>query len=98
MSITFTSGLSKPSGILDKPGNLERPEFGTLYGFDAPQEGPLFDPDLIFPTIQVFDNESEFIDSTDAPEYTIVHAKDTDKLYVWDGIGWYLYSNDSIVT
>ena len=36
MSITFTSGFSKPSAILDKPGNLERPEFGTLYGFDAP--------------------------------------------------------------
>ena len=38
MSITFTSGLSKPSGIIAKPGNLKRPEFGTLYGFDAPQE------------------------------------------------------------
>ena len=38
MSITFTSGLSKPSAILAKPGNLERPKFGTLYGFDAPQE------------------------------------------------------------
>jgi len=38
MSITFTSGFSKPSAILDKPGNLERPEFGTLYVFDAPQE------------------------------------------------------------
>ena len=38
MSITFTSGISKPSAILDKPSNLERPEFGTLYGFDAPQE------------------------------------------------------------
>ena len=38
MSITFTSGFSKPSAILAKPGNLERPEFGTLYGFDAPQE------------------------------------------------------------
>jgi hypothetical protein len=40
MSITFTSGLSKPSAILDKPGNLERPEFGTLYGFDAPPPAP----------------------------------------------------------
>ena len=38
MSITFTSGLSKPSGVIAKPGNLERPEFGTLYGFDVPQE------------------------------------------------------------
>lgn len=37
MSITFTSGLSKPSGVLDKPGSIERPAFDTLYGFDAPQ-------------------------------------------------------------
>ena len=54
----------------------------------------VFDPDLTFPTIQVFDTESEFIDQTDAPDYTIVHAKDTDKLYVWDGNAWYIYNND----
>jgi hypothetical protein len=36
MSITFTSGFIKPNTVLDKPGNLERPEFETLYGFDAP--------------------------------------------------------------
>ena len=36
MSITFTSGFIKPNAVLDKPSNLERPEFGTLYGFDAP--------------------------------------------------------------
>jgi hypothetical protein len=57
----------------------------------------VFDPDLTFPTIQVFDNESEFINRTDAPNYTIVHAKDTDRLYVWDGSAWYLYNNDSTV-
>ena len=57
----------------------------------------VFDPDLTFPTIQVFDNESEFIDQTDAPNYTIVHAKDTDKLYVWDGNIWIGYDNDSTV-
>jgi hypothetical protein len=55
----------------------------------------LFDSSLSFPTIQVFDTEAEFIDKTDAPDYTIVHAKDTDKLYVWDGSNWYLYKNDS---
>jgi len=55
----------------------------------------LFDSSLSFPTIQVFDTEAEFIDQTDAPDYTIVHAKDTDKLYVWDGSNWYLYKNDS---
>ena len=56
-----------------------------------------FDGSLTFPTIQVFDNESEFIDSTDAPNYTIVHAKYTDKLYVWEGSVWYIYNNDSTV-
>ena len=55
----------------------------------------VFDSSLTFPTIQVFDNESEFIDQTDAPQYTIVHAKDTDRLYVWDGTDlWYHYDNN----
>ena len=57
----------------------------------------VFDPDLTFPTIQVFDTEAEFISQTNAPDYTIVHAKDTDRLYVWDGSGWYLYNKDSTV-
>ena len=56
--------------------------------------GPGFDDAISFPTIQVFDNESEFIDSTDAPQYTIVHAKDTDKLYVWDGNVWIIYNQN----
>ena len=54
----------------------------------------VFDPDLTFPTIQVFDTEAEFITQTDAPQYTIVHAKDTDKLYVWDGGSWVLYNQN----
>jgi hypothetical protein len=54
----------------------------------------VFDGTLTFPTIQVFDTESEFIDQTDAPQYTIVHAKDTDKLYVWDGGVWVLYNQN----
>ena len=58
----------------------------------------VFDPDLTFPTIQVFDTEAEFISQTNAPDYTIVHAKDTDRLYVWDGTGWYLYNNDLFST
>ena len=57
----------------------------------------VFDISLTFPTIQVFDNESEFIDQTDAPNYTIVHAKDTDKLYVRETDRWYVYNNDSTV-
>jgi hypothetical protein len=54
----------------------------------------VFDPDLTFPTIQVFDTEAEFINQTDAPNYTIVHAKDTDKLYVYDGAKWVVYNQD----
>jgi len=49
---------------------------------------------LAFPNISVFDNESEFITDTSYPDYTIVHAKDTDRLYVWDGTEWVFYNND----
>ena len=58
----------------------------------------VFDSSLTFPTIQVFDTEAEFIDETDAPDYTIVTAKDTDKLYVWDGNGWYKYDATTAFT
>jgi len=54
----------------------------------------VFDSSLIFPTIQVFDNESDFITATDAPNYTIVHAKDTDKLCVFNGTQWATFNND----
>jgi hypothetical protein len=54
----------------------------------------VFDSSLTFPTIQVIDTEAEFIDQTNAPDYTIVHAKDTDKLYVWDGTSWVLFNNN----
>ena len=95
MSITFPSGLIKPSNVEGLPGGFIRPAFEELYGFDTPQgPPPLFNPDLTFPTIQVFDTESEFIDQTDAPQYTIVHAKDTDKLYVWDGSFWIIYNQN----
>jgi hypothetical protein len=63
----------------------------------SPTETPLFNESLTFPTIQVFDTEAEFIDSTDASNYTIVHAKDTDKLYVLEDDTWYKYNNDSTV-
>ena len=91
MSITFTSGLSKPSAILDKPSNLERPAFGTLYGFDA--LGSPTDSNA-FPVIEVYDTEAEVLALTSEPDYTIVHAKDTDKLYVWDGSNWVFYNNN----
>lgn len=38
MSIEFTSGFEKPSGVIAFPGNFIRPAFEKLYGFDAPQE------------------------------------------------------------
>jgi hypothetical protein len=69
------------------------PTFG-LGVIASPTSTSLFDSSLTFPTIQVFDNESEFIDSTDAPDYTIVHAKDTDKLYVYDGAKWAVYNQN----
>ena len=72
------------------------PTFG-LGVIASPTFTSVFDDSLTFPTIQVFATEAEFIDQTDAPNYTIVHAKDTDKLYVYDGIVWYKYNNDSTV-
>jgi len=72
------------------------PTFG-LGVIASPTFTSVFDDTLTFPTIQVFDTEAEFIDQTDAPDYTIVHAKDTDKLYVWEDPRWFLYNNDSTV-
>ena len=34
MSLIFTDQLDKPSEITPLPGNLTRPIFGALYGFD----------------------------------------------------------------
>jgi hypothetical protein len=56
----------------------------------------IHDSSLTFPTAQVFDNESDFSSDTGADDYTIVHAKDTDKLYVWDNTRWWIYNRDSV--
>ena len=56
-----------------------------------------FNDSLVFPTIEVFNNESDFITDTGADDYTIVHAEDTDKLYVWNGNIWLGYDKDSTV-
>ena len=69
--------------------------FGVVASPTVPAS--VFDDSLTFPTIQVFDTEAEFIDQTNAPDYTIVHAKDTDRLYVWDGSLWLGYDNDATV-
>ena len=60
----------------------------------SPTFTSVFDLSLTFPTIQVFDTEAEFIDQTDAPSHTIVTAKDTDKIYVWDGSKWLLFNHN----
>ena len=54
----------------------------------------VFDGTLTFPTIEVFDNEAEFINKSYAPNYTIVHAKNPDKLYVWKGYTWVVYNQN----
>ena len=54
----------------------------------------VFDSTLTFPTIQVFDNESDFISLSYAAQFTIVHGKDTDKLYVWTGSKWVLFNQN----
>lgn len=56
-----------------------------------------FDDSLTFPTIQVFDFESDFIPYTDAPNHTIVLAKDTNRIQVWNGTTWVGFDKDSIV-
>jgi len=73
------------------------PTFGLGVIASPTVPASVFNDSLTFPTIQVFDTEAEFIDQTDAPDYTIVHAKDTDKLYVWEDPRWFLYNNDSTV-
>jgi len=70
------------------------PTFGLGVIGSPTAPASVFDGSLTFPTIQVFDTEAEFIDQTNAPNYTIVHAKDTDKLYVWDGSNWVFYNQN----
>jgi hypothetical protein len=54
----------------------------------------IFDSSLTFPTIQVFDLQATFIKKTYAPNYTIVHAKDTDNICVYNGTQWATFNND----
>jgi hypothetical protein len=56
--------------------------------------GSVFDSSLTFPTIQVFNTEADFISNTDAPNYTIIHAKDTNSLYVWVGSFWRVFQSN----
>jgi hypothetical protein len=56
--------------------------------------GSVFNNSLTFPIIQVFDTEIEFITQADAPSYTIVTAKDTDKFYIWTGVKWIIFNKN----
>jgi hypothetical protein len=61
----------------------------------SPTFTSVFDSSLTFPTIQVFDTEAEFKNITETPpNYTIVHALDTDKLYVWNGTQWVIFNSN----
>jgi len=42
--------------------------------------------------IDVYNTESQVFALTSVTDYTIAHAKDTDKLYVWDGSSWLFYN------
>lgn len=44
--------------------------------------------------IDVYNTESQVFALTSVTDYTIVYAKDTDKLYVWDGSNWVFFSNN----
>ena len=70
------------------------PTFGLGVIASPTVPASVFDDSLTFPTIQVFDTEAEFIGQTNAPDYTIVHAKDTDKLYVWNGTSWVIFNQN----
>ena len=91
MSITFPSAISKPSGITALPSGVERPAFGTLYGFDAPQEE--------VSNIYNIDIETEAVVLASTPtnpsgEVTVKFGSDTYYLYVWKGSAWFIYNND----
>jgi len=84
---TATLGSSGVTATLNGTGHLQSSVVGTVLD-------TIHDSTLTFPTIQVFDNESDFISEAGADDYTIVHAKDTDKLYVWTGSTWSVYNQN----
>ena len=84
---TATLGSSGVTATLNGTGHLQASVSGTVLD-------TIHDSTLTFPTIQVFNNESDFINDTGADDYTIVHAKNTDKLYVWDGTQWVIFNSN----
>jgi hypothetical protein len=93
----YASSPSSPSDQAPVVFGTDTKDFYIYYNdawFKFSDDGTDFDTSLTFPSIEVFDNESEFIGLDTAPDYTIVHAKDTDRLYVWDGSAWYFYNQN----
>ena len=74
-------------------------ETGTLHlcTGTSPVSWKVFTPDeneLPPFALDVYDTEAEIFALTNITDYTIVHAKDTDKLYVYDGVRWVLYNQN----
>ena len=84
---TATLGSSGVTATLNGTGHLQTSVTGTVLD-------TIHDSTLTFATIQVFNNESDFINDTGADDYTIVHAKDTDNLCVWNGSNWVIFNQN----
>jgi len=44
--------------------------------------------------IEVYDTEAQIFALTEVTDYTIVHAKNTDKLYAWNINEWVVYNQN----
>ena len=87
MSLAFpTTSLKKPSGLTALPSGLNRPAFGTLYGFDAQGGDSQFN-------IDIRDTHSNIIARSGDDTGTIAYGTDTYDLYVYDGALWVWYAN-----
>jgi hypothetical protein len=84
---TATLGSSGVTATLNGTGHLQTSVTGTVLD-------TIHDSTLTFATIQVFNNESDFINDAGADDYTIVHAKDTDNLCVWNGSNWVIFNQN----
>lgn len=88
MSLTFpTDTLKKPSGLTAIPNQLNRPAFGTLYGFDAQGE------ETAGFRIDVLDTHANILARTGDAVGVIAYGTDTEDIYVYDGASWQYYEN-----
>jgi hypothetical protein len=96
MSIKFPSGMSVPSNITIKPSSVKRPEFGTIYGFDADQDTQ---PEPGIDGVYKLEDDSGFY-LTAANDYL---AFETAETALWtptriSTVGWWDASDSSTVT